>query len=281
MSQFPLIFIFILIIIGLTWGQWLYNKKLKKDQIIQIIALVSRLKTLIGLSQRHRGLNATLLQGNQSVTTDLETLRAKIADLISIIRTYPIISQEGRWDAYLDHWQRLEKSCATLTVPKSFEQHTILVETLLYLLEDVAERLELQDQTQSMVNYYYLWREFPHVVEYIGQARAIGVAVATKSVSTQVDKVKLGYLCDKISNLTASIFAKLRQHKINTRSEQIDQCSQICESLVQTINQSLIQQDIVTLDSKAYFELASETMDQCNLLLAQELEQIKGAYSGT
>lgn len=275
MSQLPLIFVFMLVLLGLTWGQWLYQKKLKKDLIEQILSLITSLKKLIGLSQKHRGLNATLLQGNQTVSADIESLRVTISQVIESIKLFSVIKTEARWDGYLDHWQRLQKNSASLSVAQSFEQHTVLVETLLYLLEDVAQRLELEDKNENMIRYYYLWQSFPHVVEYIGQARAIGVAVATKAVSTQVDKVKLGYLCDKISNMTTLVFTQLNEHKTGTTTEQIEHCRQRCTSLVNTIQASLINQDTVTLDSQTYFELASDTMDKCNQLLEQELEQVK------
>jgi len=71
-----------------------------------------------------------------------------------------------------------------LTPPESFKQHTSLIETLLYLLQDVAEHIEFAETDQSVNEAHFLWREFPQLVEYIGQARAVGVATATKGEST-------------------------------------------------------------------------------------------------
>ncbi len=116
------------------------------------------------------------------------------------------------------------------------------------------------------------------MIEFIGQARAIGVAVATKGESTQIDKVKLGYLYEKINTLSSQSFDRLSLLQAGSTLAQIEQAKQACSSLTQTIREQLINVNKVQLESKQYFDLASKTMDQCNTVLDNEINAIKHSY---
>ena len=166
-----------------------------------------------------------------------------------------------------------------LNPPESFKQHTCLIETLLYLLQDEAEHIEFAETVQSVNEAHYLWREFPPLVEYIGQVRAVGVATATKGESTQIDKVKLGYLCEKINLMSETVFNKLNQVARVSESGQLNQFRQVCLQLVSLINEQLIQPGKVSIANQDYFAKASHTMDQCNTLLDNELSAIVNRFS--
>ncbi|GGF57851.1 nitrate- and nitrite sensing domain-containing protein [Alteromonas lipolytica] len=262
-----LLFILVAIQLGLT-------KKKQKQQFQSTLTLVAIIKRIIGLTQKHRGLTATYLQGNQSASTDIYALRNEISGLIKQTNELEQVNIESRWEAYLDHWQRLESSSMGLTAPESFKQHTSLIGTLLYLLQDVAEHIEFSDMEQQLKDTHFLWREFPQLVEYIGQARAVGVATATKGESTQIDKVKLGYLCEKINLMSDTVFNKLSAVAQVSENSQLNQAKQACLQLVSLINEQLIKPNKVSIGNQEYFATASSTMDQCNTLLDNELNAI-------
>ena len=230
-----IILLFVLVGIQLS-----ITRKQQKENFRVTLKLVAIIKRIIGLSQKHRGLTATYLQGNQTVAAELHEIRRNIELLISDANQIGLTTIEARWEAYLDHWRRLESTNMQLTPPESFKQHTSLIETLLYLLQDVAEHIEFAETVQSVNEAHYLWREFPQLVEYIGQARAIGVATATKGESTQIDKVKLGYLCEKINLRSDTVFNKLNQVAKVSENGQLNQARQACIQLVSLINEQLI-----------------------------------------
>ncbi|MDC8831118.1 nitrate- and nitrite sensing domain-containing protein [Alteromonas gilva] len=244
----------------------------------QTLFLLGLIKHIIGLSQKHRGLIATYLQGNQSVAGDIHVLRGKILSATKEARQSYILNAEGRWQSYVDHWQRLESTSMTLSLADSFNQHTSLIETLLYLLQDIAEHLEFADDQQKLAGSHFLWSEFPQLVEYIGQARAVGVATATKQQSTQIDKVKLGYLCNKIETMANAVFNKMSSRAQAFKGDEITQAKRACEHLVEIINEQLIVPDTVTLAGPDYFALASQTMEQCNHILDNEMNKLTADY---
>ena len=174
-----IILLFVLVGIQLS-----ISRTQQKANFRATLKLVAIIKRIIGLSQKHRGLTATYLQGNQTVAGELHDIRRNIELLISDANQIGLTTSETRWEAFLDHWRRLESTCMQLNPPESFKQHTCLIETLLYLLQDEAEHIEFAETVQSVNEAHYLWREFPPLVEYIGQVRAVGVATATKGEST-------------------------------------------------------------------------------------------------
>ena len=269
-----IILLFVLVGIQLT-----ITRKKQKENVRVTLKMVAIIKRVIGLSQKHRGLTATYLQGNKAVAGELYEIRQDIEALINNANQYALTTSEARWEAYLDHWQRLESTSMQLTPPESFKQHTSLIETLLYLLQDVAEHIEFAETDQSLNEAHFLWREFPQLVEYIGQARAVGVATATKGESSQIDKVKLGYLCEKINLMSDTVFNKLNQMTKVSESDQLNQAKQACIQLVSLINEQLILPVKVSIANQEYFAIASHTMEQCNTLLDNELSAIVTRFS--
>jgi len=269
-----IILLFVLVGIQLT-----ITRKKQKENVRVTLKMVAIIKRVIGLSQKHRGLTATYLQGNKAVAGELYEIRQDIEALINNANQYALTTSEARWEAYLDHWQRLESTSMQLTPPESFKQHTSLIETLLYLLQDVAEHIEFAETDESVNEAHFLWREFPQLVEYIGQARAVGVATATKGESTQIDKVKLGYLCEKINLMSDTVFNKLNQMTKVSESDQLNQAKQACIQLVSLINEQLILPVKVSIANQEYFAIASHTMEQCNTLLDNELSAIVTRFS--
>lgn len=269
-----IILLFVLVGIQLS-----ISRKKHKEKVMATLRMVAIIKRIIGLSQKHRGLTATYLQCNNSVAGELYEIRQNIEALINDANQFALTTSEARWEAYLDHWRRLESTSMQLTPPESFKQHTSLIETLLYLLQDVAEHIEFAETDQSLNEAHFLWREFPQLVEYIGQARAVGVATATKGESSQIDKVKLGYLCEKINLMSDTVFNKLNQMTKVSESDQLNQAKQARIHLVSLINEQLILPVKVSIANQEYFAIASHTMEQCNTLLDNELSAIVTQFS--
>lgn len=265
----------LVVLLALIWVQFWLTQRAQRAHFVSTLAIMGQLKSLISCTQKHRGLNATFIQGDQSVRNGILSLRDNINQIITDIQENETLVKEARWDAYLDHWSRLQNSAMTMTAPASFKQHTSLIETMLYLLQDIAEHVEFADKKQTVSDRYFLWREFPQLIEYIGQSRAIGVATATKGESTQIDKVKLGYLCEKINSMSDSVFTSLSGLVDGSSYEQIELAKHGCTNLTATIRRDLINVVKVTLSNKTYFELASQTMDNCNSLLDAEFEKIR------
>jgi hypothetical protein len=266
------LFIIIVIIITINWRQkksWqLYSTSLPN---------IILLKSLITLLQKHRGMCASYLQGDQDSLKVIKRLSTKITPLVEQLNNTKMVNQHQRWLGFIDHWQRLKNHAIKLSVEKSFEQHTDLVGNLLYLLEDTAEQQGLTKSTFIHIPHIsMLWRELPFTAEYIGQSRALGMAVTTAGIATQVDKVKLGYLETKISQLAKDVFQQIQENSSGKSEQQqfIKLASQACIKFTNIINQELLTEKGVTISANDYFAAATWSMDAIHRLLDSELQEL-------
>jgi hypothetical protein len=264
--------VILIIVTTIMWRQkqhWLQHKAVMQH-IIQ-------LKSLITLLQKHRGMCASFLQGEKKSLEVIRLLGGQIPPIIERLDSQTIIHQQERWQGFTDHWQRLKKHATQLSVESSFEQHTDLITNLLYLLEDIAEKQGFnKSKFTQLPNISLLWRELPFTAEYIGQSRALGMAITTAGVSTQVDKVKLGYLDTKISELSSHVFKQFKSYGLHTpqQTQFIQLADSYCNQLTSLIRNELLATTTVNISPEQYFTTATESIDAINRLLDNELQAL-------
>lgn len=266
------LFLIAVIVVTITW-----NQKKHWQQHSASLPNIILLKSLITLLQKHRGMCASYLQGNQESLEVIKTLSTKIAPMVKQLNSTNMINTHLRWLGFTDHWQRLKKHVLKLSVDKSFTQHTELIINLLYLLEDTAEQQQLDKSTFKHIPHVsLLWRELPFTAEYIGQSRALGMAVTTAGFATQVDKVKLGYLETKISQLAKNVFQQIQENATGKTEQQhfIQLASQACQKFTDIIQKELLNSTTVTIQPSDYFAAATQSMEAIHRLLDSELQEL-------
>lgn len=273
----PLILIVVLVSIGLLQLQQRASAKKKRKDALKNL---TQLKHLIGLLQKHRGLTATYLQAGKQSDSALRQVRTQIEPICQRLHMQDGVTEQPHWQAFRDHWSRLQESIEKLTVAQSFTQHTNLISNLLLLLEDCAEAGGLTKwELPDMPHIALLWREFPATVEYIGQARAVGMAVTTAGICDQVNRVRLGYLQKRIEDLAENIFTQfeMRSGTSPIIREQIQEARKRCRSLCDTITHTLLMEDRINMAPEDYFTLASCAMDSANRVMNLEFQHIETA----
>ncbi|MDU0355895.1 hypothetical protein RS130_20170 [Paraglaciecola aquimarina] len=190
-----------------------HSKKNKWRHQQTVIEHLLQLKTVIAFTQKHRGMCAAYIQGDGKALSTLTSINSTLEPIIDKLDGDPFMAQQGRWMGYLDHWRRLSKQCTQLDLATSFTQHTNLITNLLYLFEDIAEQRSFDKKSfKGTFASAALWQDLPFTAEFIGQSRAVGVAIVARGVCTQVDKVKLGYLDTKIAQLSTKVFNYLERN---------------------------------------------------------------------
>ena len=264
----------VLLLVALIVFQRQYRKKEDKKRAQQVLIYARDVKSLIGFSQKHRGHTATFLQGNAESEQHIIALQESIQQAIQRLSTSTDLIKQSRWQSYMDHWQRLSGTYMTLTVPNSFLQHTNLIENLLYILEDVAEEFQFLSNDQDPELSQFVWHDFPFAIEFVGQAGATGSAVATKGGSTQIDKVKLGYLQEKIGNLTDRVFRQIETRSLSENLSQVRHARENCNDFLALIKREFIDSDKTTVPAKTYFETATLVMDELNIILDEQIASL-------
>ena len=259
------------------------SRRIKQKQALGL-NFILQLKNLITSMQKHRGWSAAYARGDKSVHNDLTQLKHELARLSQQIESKFPAQKFERWMSHQDHWGRLARTSDTLDLESCVKQHTQLIGNLLYLLEDIAEHYHLTaEHLLDFPNISLLWRELLQVSEYIGQSRALGTGVATEKSCSSVEKIKLGFLQQKINEVSKITFIQLLdskgknvsgdiEYKVNTAAKQTQDFCQI-------IKQELIDAESVTLDAKQYFALATKSIEVVNEIFDSEVKQIQAYFA--
>lgn len=228
-------------------------KKKKRLQYIEGLKWLKNLRLLLSLIQQHRGLTMGHINGDDSLTNRITTIKQNINRKISQINAHQSwISHNQIWPGITDHWSRLANNYLTYDSQYNYTQHCNMVTNLLHLIEECAENHHLQElRCDEKQPANILWDKLLVNVENIGQARAVGTSIAAAKTSTSVERIKMNYLqnCIKKSLL---------------ESEQTFDVSLI-NQLIRSINQEVIIEK-PSIEAEVFFDLATDGID---ILLAQ------------
>ncbi|QFI40181.1 hypothetical protein FR932_01655 [Moritella marina ATCC 15381] len=236
------------------------QKQKQCRQQLQIDGLVklNTIRKLLTRVQQHRGLSNGVLHGEE----DLKPRLKKLADSIDAIQqdigdNYPGLLAHDRWQAMLDHWQRLAVDCTNLHVRNNLEQHNKLVLNLLYLIDDIAfaTKLHKLNNTHSE-SIQFLWQELLFTAESIAQIRALGTGIAAAKICTRAERIRLSYLCQSL------------EQSINIQQNQ-DYHLKISHLLKVIDNEIIITRP--TIKAGHFFNIATESID---MILASFDEQL-------
>jgi hypothetical protein len=267
----------ILLLIFILISFYLKLSLSKKDRVkIQRQGLlnIKNLKQLIYLIQQHRGMTAAYLNGKQEVLPKIKAIRQHIQENIKESEL-TFAKNNARWDSFLDHWQRL--STGSAKADNSFDQHTLLINNILYLLEDEAEKGLLFSQfLPQFPQAGHVWREVIGATELIGQARAIGVSVATQKACSSTDNIRLNFLQQRISEVFKTVLHQLHclPQYMEEHNKLIEITQEQIEMFLSTVDQAFLSTDKITLDQQVYFEQASLVIQSIDNVFEHQLTQI-------
>lgn len=222
-------------------------KKAKQAQYRQGLHWLKQLSVLLSLIQQHRGLTMAHINGDTSLAGQVSSIKQKVNSQIQrISQTQGTIADNYIWQGITDHWQRLANNYTSYESLYNFNQHCNMVTNILHLIEESAEEhhlQELQHQPDQYANM--LWEKLLYSIEHIGQARAVGTAIAAAQSSTSVERIKLNYLKSCVEK---SLLAEKQDFDLT-----------IVKDLISTINKQLLI-DKPTINAQDYFGLASQGM---------------------
>lgn len=247
--QIPLMVIGLLAIFFVTVRIYLHKKRREK-RLLGIQYLIN-VRYFLAHVQQHRGLTNGYLNGSKNLFFEIEMLHQKINTNISVISEISAeIHSNDRWKSIIQHWSRLANGFHTNVVDNNLQQHNLLIQSILYLVDDMAQLHDLSSiRLTTGIPFHYAWRELLAACEFVGQARAIGTGVAATQHCTVTDRIKLNYLCQKVQENCQQLIG----HSSMSNNDPISH-------LITCINQRLIVGHI-SIDAAEYFALASKALD--------------------
>lgn len=275
MNNYQIIVLLILILV-LLYVKRNVSKKRNRQIQQQGLLNIKSIKHIIHLIQQHRGMTAAYINGEKNVLNRINIIRGHIKDSINN-SDIKLNKNNERWQNFVDHWQRLGIGKIHTSAENSFAQHTKLIGNLLYLVEDEAEKGLLFSQfLPQFPQAGYVWREVLCSTELIGQARAIGVGVATQASCSSIDNIRLSFLQQQISEVIGTVLNELYclPQYVEQHNQLIKTAQHQTEKLVKTIEQKLLSSKKITLDQTAYFEQATLVIKSIDDVFEHQLTQI-------
>jgi hypothetical protein len=276
--QIIVLLISILVIFYLKLNPFKDNRlKIQRQGLLNVRAL----KQLIYFIQQHRGMTAAYLNGKKQILTKIKTIRQHIQENIRE-NELTFDKDNERWQSFLDHWQRL--STGSASADNSFDQHTLLINNILYLLEDEAEKGLLFSQfLPQFPQAGYVWREVIGATEMIGQARAIGVSVATQKTCSSTDNIRLSFLQQQISEVSKTVLHQLYclPQYLEEHNKLIKITQEQTAMFLSTVDQAFLSTNEITLDQQVYFEQATLVIQSIDDVFEHQLTQISNSLDVT
>lgn len=249
----------------------------QKQRHIQLnIRQLALLRALIAGFQRHRGLSNGVLCGDGSLSQDLaatrQTLDGHIRDAQALDSTHA-----EAWNSLIDHWSRMREGRGS-DPANNLAQHHLIIRNSIFLMEDVANEIDLSGGQATLAYLPCIWREVIQAAEWSGQARALGTGIAAAGRSSAEQRVRMRFLYQKIQLLAGSAFATLQRHVAEhpqSDTFRLQQRAQVVEDFLHCIEQELLGREQPVIAAKAYFQRASGAIDELLALVDTALTQLQ------
>lgn len=244
--------IFVVLAIVLLIANQVSSKNRQAKQQLGLQWLYA-LKNLLSNVQKHRGLSNGYLNGDKTLSVEINLLQSKISDNIKIAsRVDEWIDDNSRWQGITQHWAKLSRNYIDNSSVNNLKQHNQLIQNILYLIDEIAQEHDLLLlKTNDGKPLHFAWRELLTAAECVGQARAVGTGILASGHCDSVSRIQINYLCQKIERTTRSTWKIMSPNSSQTTRVQ---------RLIEVINDEVIK-DKPTMSTSEYFGVATSALD--------------------
>lgn len=236
----------------------------RQKQILGVLWLQA-MRRLITHLQRHRGLSAGVLGGEQALEENLSEVRKQVfKDIDAINGVGEWMNQHADWLSIVEHWTRLIGSVHRLSVSDAIHQHTLLIKNVLALVDEIAVEHHLHDVPGGSQ-----WRDLLTLAEYVGQMRALGTAIAT--VANHQDEIAVNKTREDLQGLSQEILTSLDSPNYRAGIDG-DNLQRILDFLSYVDAQLL--KDAPGVEASGFYAEATKTLDQLFKRFDQQLSQV-------
>nr|WP_281439206.1 nitrate- and nitrite sensing domain-containing protein [Pseudomonas moorei] len=249
----------------------------QKRQHIQLnIRQLALLRALISGFQRHRGLSNGVLCGDASLSHDLVTARQGLDQHIRAAQEFDSTHRDS-WNSLIDHWSRMREGHSSDRA-NNLLQHHLIIRNSIFLMEDVANEIDLTEGRAELGYLPCIWREVVQAAEWAGQARALGTGIAAAGQSSAEQRVRMRFLYQKIELLAGTAFATLQRHATDHPQADVFRLQhreQVVEDFLRCTKEELLDQEQPVIAAKTYFQRATQGIDELLALVDAALAQLQ------
>ena len=236
----------------------------KKVKQILSIKLNLLLKSLLICIQKQRGLCGRYANGDLLLKAEIEK---HLVDNESLINSAEyqysqFLNADPRWRTIRIDWSLLKTNVFLLDAENVFIYHNLLIENIIFMMEDVAYKGQHQDHnTVNDDEIRAIWSNIPQTLEAIGKTRVIGSGVAYEGICTKENKMKLKYLSDEIIRNYKYVSTHLGQITVDEMNGMPSQIALSIENFIIIVQDKLIMPEVPEVAAEVFFNQATQTMD--------------------
>lgn len=257
-------------------ARWRQQQRSQHRQVKCGLSHLSRLQQLLMLCQQHRGTSNAVVNGDQSMQSQLSDLQQQIDSFIRAPQSRQL-DQFPQWQSFVDHWPRLKQNVLD-SKQKTFllvRRHNIMIEGQLSLIDDVCRHYRLHYlMLDNMTRVSEVCLDTLRVAETIGQMRAIGSGICSRGKVDGADAIALEFLHRSVRGRTEELLRELQAIKNPQLRAVLNQHLPLISShtgqLLQLLEQEVLGKKITQLTPAKYFHTAtrpiSAVLDSFNII---------------
>ena len=234
------------------------------------LALNRRLKDLIQEIQQHRGMCNAYLAGDTAFAQRIDAAQGRIEAILTRcdeeLRTEEG-GYRGQWTALREQWRKLANSIKGSDVPRSFVEHTRLIDGVLQLLREVGDEsaLTLDESAGNRRIADVLVNRLPQLAEQLGQARALGATAAARGRVSTVTGMRLRFLMEQareaLEVVRATVEPLIAEGDTGGLRRPFETCTHDTLEFLALLERELIRKPAPTIRPEEYFTAATRAID--------------------
>ena len=256
----------------------------------QGLSYIKTVRQPIEAIQQHRGMTAAYLNGatefHSRIMSKRQEVDKRMAQLADIDKQLGKDLGTGSTMQELRRaWDEIKSNSLQQKTPEAIGAHSRLIDKMLALMSKVADVSEIT--LDPKLDSYYLGdalvTKMPRLIENMGQARAVGSAVAAKGEFSQESFVKLSVLANNIATFSGGLKSGLEAaFNVNGTIKKdlggsVDTNNRSIQNMQSLLHDQLLDAEKITVSGETVFNTASKAIDGSYKLydsLAPKLEKL-------
>ena len=243
------------------------------------LELITGLRRLFEHIPQHRGMANAYLRGDESFKEKLNQTQRQIDGEIEALDG--LFSEESggllleRWQGVKSEWQQLKSQLGTLAAPQSFHAHTHLVQEVIYLIGDAAQRSNVCQalaEVRSLSNIVF--DELPMMMEFVGRARGIGTGAANSQKLSVANRVELSFYASRVEEAVANtsrvLGGLMGQPALASLKGLAEESRQLTLDFIDQLKHDLLGAEKIVIKPSDYYEAGTAAIGK-NLMLFDSL----------
>jgi methyl-accepting chemotaxis protein len=166
-------------------------------------------------------------------------------------------------------WRSLKSSWKQSSAPRSFEQHSAVIEQLITLSTDIFHQGDIvTDPALDIIHLgEFMAETVPELNEFLGRMRGLGAGIAATGKINEAERDKLMKMSVQAQSIETDMVAEIKHvvHELNpnldkTISQPTNALEKASDVFFQMVNNDLLNSAAIQLDSQQYFEQGSQAI---------------------